>query len=87
MSLFDTDEWELGCFLEWRPKHKMVDCSCCGGSGEVGGGFKSLDGARQCPECHGSRYETVYPKSRSPEIPAGIREHMRRAWYDFNKGK
>lgn len=83
MSLIETEDWKLGCFMEWRPKHKTISCQYCGGRGEVGGGFKDLDGPRPCPECHGTRIRTVAPTSPPPELPPSLVEHMRRAWWDF----
>lgn len=82
-SLIETDDWKLGCFMEWRAKPKVVECSYCNGSGEIGGGFKDIDGPRTCPECFGSKVKRVHPTSKQPEIPEDLREHMRRAWFDF----
>ncbi len=81
---YETADWKLGCFLEWRPKAHSEECSYCSGKGEIGGGFKSIDGPEPCPECFGSGQKTVWPKeSEKPEIPAELREHLRRAWFDF----
>ena len=79
----ETDEWKLGCFFEWRPKPKAIACPYCRGKGEVGGGFKDLDGPRPCPECWGTTIKSVAPTSPTPEIPPELRKHMRRAWWDF----
>lgn len=83
-SKYDTEEWTLGAWLEWRPKERAVECSHCGGTGTVGGHFKDLDGPQPCPECHGSRFQLAKPTTPVPEIPADLREHMRRAWFDFH---
>ena len=73
--------------MEWREKHKRIECPHCRGTGEVGGGFKDLDGARPCPECHGTRVKLVAPKTTPPDIPTELRDHMRRAWSSFNSKK
>ena len=83
MSITETDDWKLGCFMEWRPKWHAIACPYCGGKGEVGGGFKDLDGPRPCPECFGMKVKSVPPTTEAPELPAELREHMRRAWFDF----
>jgi len=82
----ETDDWKLGCFFDWRPKPKAIACPFCGGRGTVGGGFKDLDGPRDCPECWGTKTKSVAPTSQPPEIPPELREHMRRAWWDFFHG-
>ena len=82
----ENDDWKLGCFMEWRAKSHLEVCPTCHGSKEVGGGFKSLDGPRECPECFGIGHITKGPKTPAPEIPAEMREHMRRAWFDFLHG-
>ena len=79
----ENDDWKLGCFMEWRAKRHPEECPTCLGWKEVGGGFKSLDGPRECPECFGIGHITKGPKTPAPEIPAKLREHMRRAWWDF----
>lgn len=82
----ETEDWKLHAFLDWKPKHKTVDCDYCGGNGYVGGGFKSIDGKESCPQCWGAKIKTVSPTSEKPEIPSALIEHMRRAWWDyFNK--
>lgn len=82
----ETDEWKLHAYIEWRPKPISVVCSSCNGKGTIGGGFKDLDGPRECPDCWGSGMKTVSAKSNQPEVPSDLVEHMRRAWYDyFNK--
>ena len=82
-SKMETEDWKLGCFLDWKPKHKSVTCPTCGGSGYTGGHFKDLDGPQECSRCFGAKVISVAPTSQRPEIPADIREHMRRAWFDF----
>lgn len=82
----ETEDWKLSCFLDWKPKKHQITCPYCNGKGEVGGGFKDIDGPRQCPECFGSRHVTKGPSTVMPAIPEALREHMRRAWWDyFNK--
>ena len=82
----ETDEWKLGCFFDWRPKPMAIACPYCYGKGEVGGGFKDLDGPQPCPECWGTKIKSVAPTTQPPEIPPELREHMRRAWWDFFHG-
>ena len=82
-QVVETEDWKLGCFMDWRPKHKVIDCPRCNGRGEIGGHFKDLDGARPCDECYGTKIKRVPPTTQPPEIPAALREHMRRAWWDF----
>lgn len=83
----ETENWKLDAFLEWKPKSKTVECSGCNGTGETGGGFKSIDGAVVCVKCNGSGHVLVFPMEQAPEIPKDLKEHMRRAWWDFhNKG-
>lgn len=81
----NTPDWELRCFFDWHPKYKSVPCSNCNGTGSVNGLSRDIDGSRQCPTCHGSRYQVQAPVSKRPEINPDLVEHMRRAWYDFNK--
>lgn len=83
ISIVENEEWKLGCFLDWRPKVKSIDCPHCQGKGGVGGGFKDLDGPRECDECSGTGIKRINPTSQPPEIPPELREHMRRAWWDF----
>lgn len=85
-SKMETEDWKLGAFLDWKPKHKTETCSNCGGSGYTGGHFKDLDGPQECNVCWGSKVVSVKPSSPRPEIPLDIREHMRRAWFDFYNG-
>lgn len=79
----ETDDWKLGCFMDWRPKRHEEECPACHGAGEVGGGFKSLDGPRQCENCYGRGTVTKGPSTPKPELPKALTEHMRRAWWDF----
>lgn len=79
----ETDEWQLKAYMEWVPKCIREPCVHCNGTGSVGGGFKSLSGPEPCPKCCGARTVAAPPKSPRPEIPAGLREHMRRAWWDY----
>ena len=83
----ETNDWKLGCFMEWRPKSHSETCPRCNGSGEIGGGFKDIDGPRECPQCFGSKFITKSPTTEMPELPAELKEHMRRAWWDFVNGK
>ncbi len=84
----ETEDWRLGCFLDWQPKQHFIQCPRCKGRGEVGGGFKSLDGPHQCPDCYGTRSISRGPTTPRPELPPALVEHMRRAWWDFfNKDK
>jgi len=82
-TITETDDWKLGCFMDWRPKSHEEECPYCHGKGEVGGGFKDLDGPRQCPECFGRRSITKGPMTPQPELPKALVEHMRRAWWDY----
>lgn len=82
----DTDDWKLDCFIDWSPKYHREDCKCCGGSGEIGGGLGWLGDKEVCPECHGLGYINEGPKTKKPELPKALVEHLRRAWWDyFNK--
>lgn len=83
-SKYDTDQWMLGAFLQWKPKMRAVTCDHCNGTGSVGGHFKDLDGPQQCPKCFGTGIVNVRPDTPEPAIPEELREHMRRAWWDFH---
>lgn len=79
----ETDDWKLDAFLDWVPKSHSEECPDCHGEGTVGGGLKSIDGSRKCPTCHGVGSVTKGPTTPMPDIPPTLREHMRRAWWDF----
>lgn len=80
----ETSDWKLGCFLEWRPKNHSETCPDCKGERTVGGGFKDLDGPRECPTCFGMGVLSKGPTTTMPELPKALVEHMRRAWWDFH---
>ncbi len=80
---FETSDWKLECFMDWRPKNHQETCAFCSGNGTVGGGFKSIDGEQTCPKCYGTGNVTKGPTTQQPELPKALVEHMRRAWWDF----
>lgn len=86
-AVVETTDWKLGCFMDWREKHHSEQCPSCHGIGEVGGGFKDLDGSRQCPKCLGLTYIMKGATTPKPELPADLVEHMRRAWWDYLNAK
>lgn len=85
-STYDTEDWALAAFVDWKPKKEghSTPCEYCGGSGEVGGGFKSLDGPEPCPKCFGSGGHW-HPgvTTEKPPVPDELVEHMRAAWQAF----
>lgn len=83
-SKYDTEQWELSGYLSWKPKRRVSECGYCKGCGKVGGGFKDIDGARTCPECHGTGNILINPDTPEPVVPPDLSEHMRRAWWDFH---
>lgn len=86
MPTADTRDWKIVATLDYKCKVEPIQHTCtgCGGSGEVGGGFKSLDGPRPCDTCYGSggyaTYEHIEPK---PPIPEALINHMRRAYQEY----
>lgn len=84
MSPLDTQDWMLTAQIEWKwvGKDQFTTCDYCGGSGEVGGGFKSLDGPEPCPRCFGSGGK-MQPRPQHPELPPALVKHMRKAWKDY----
>lgn len=83
MKSYNTKDWELHAFLDWKAIRRAETCTGCGGRGTVGGGFKDLDGPRQCNDCFGSGTVSKGPTTPRPELPPALVEHMRRAWWDF----
>jgi len=82
-SSVETDDWKIGCFIDWNPKRHLKTCPRCLGSGEVGGGLGDVDNPHTCPECLGVKIIVVGPTSPKPEIPEALIEHMRKAWWDY----
>ena len=80
---YDTEDWKLSCWLDFHPKSHTEECDYCHGNKTVGGGFKSIDGAVECPQCFGSGFLTKPPKTQKPDIPPELKEHLRRAWFDY----
>lgn len=83
MKSYNTKDWELHAFLDWKELRHDEECTCCHGRGKVGGGFKDIDGPRQCPTCYGRGVVSKGPTTPRPELPPALVEHMRRAWWDF----
>lgn len=84
----DTEHWELHAYIDWRPKKKdeYTTCTHCGGSGKVGGHFKSLDDPSDCPECFGAGTHWVMPdRGPKPTIPPELTAHLRAAWEAYFK--
>ena len=82
-NIIETEDWKLSCYMEWRPKSKKITCPTCLGKGETGGHFKDLDGPQICNSCWGTKIKIVHAEGKPPELPPKLREHMRRAWFDF----
>lgn len=82
-SPIDNKEWALKCYMDWVPAKDTEVCKDCGGKGTVGGGFKDMDGPRTCPTCFGRGSRNFHPKSKKPEIPLEVIEHMKKAWIDY----
>lgn len=82
-SPIDTEEWGLSAFMDWKPTKKTVECESCDGKGVVGGGFKDMEGPRECSNCGGRGWHSFYPKTKQPEIPNELIEHMRAAWIAY----
>jgi DnaJ-class molecular chaperone len=86
MPAVDTKDWKLAATLDYKCKTEPTyhNCDYCGGSGTVGGGFKSLDGPEDCPRCFGtggsSDYSHIEPK---PAIPRGLIDHMRKSYQEY----
>lgn len=82
----DTKDWRLVAFLNFKclTPQTSIDCPCCNGRGEVGGGFKDMDGPRPCPECFGSRVKwSGGPTTPKPTVPPLLVEHMRKALFAY----
>jgi hypothetical protein len=83
MTTIETPDWKLGCFMEWRPILRSVNCPTCSGTGEIFGGFSYMSENKKCHECAGVGRVTYKPTTQRPDLPADLVEHMRRAWWDF----
>jgi hypothetical protein len=86
MSPLDTDDWKLSAHIMWKPKRtpNRAPCAYCSGNGQIGGGFKSIDGPEDCPQCFGTgKGEETNPLAPMPPLPPGLVEHMRQAWQEF----
>lgn len=81
-SPIDTGDWSLSAYMDWKPAKEREDCSC-GGKGVIGGHFKDMEGPRTCPDCHGMGTKVFYPKTKKPEIPKELIEHLRNAWIKY----
>lgn len=83
----DTEEWKISAYLDYVPKITGVDVTCprCGGSGIMGGGFKSMDDPETCNHCWGVRtvFERRYPKEPKPQLPQDLVDHMRKAYLEY----
>lgn len=82
----DTEEWKISAYLDYVPKIEWVEekCDKCGGSGMLGGGFKSLDDPEPCDNCvRGRRSKRVYPTSPKPLLPQDLLDYMRKAYLEY----
>lgn len=82
----DTEDWRLAAYLDWKPNKKPIQTTCtrCGGSGQIGGHFKSLDDPQPCPECFGRGYrEESGITTPKPEMPQSLVDHMRKALMEY----
>ena len=94
MGYFDTRDWEFKIIAQYRLKDSVKlyieeCCNDCGGSGQIGGGFKSIDGPENCPVCNGTgtisrKHPDIEPK---PEVNEELTEHMRKAFKEFVDSK
>lgn len=85
-NTLDNEDWHLAIHAEWVPKKAPYSITCpgCRGRGEVGGGFKDIDGPRTCSQCFGSRVVThPGPDTPQPQVPEELVRHMRAAYKDF----
>ncbi len=87
MPNLDTEEWRVSSYLDYVPKktHEYVECTNCGGSGTIGGGFKWIGEPETCTFCHGSGLATkyVYPKEPKPELPQEFVDWMKKAYLEY----
>jgi hypothetical protein len=82
-TIDETPDWKLSCYMDWKPKTHREVCPKCRGLGKTGGGFKDFTGEEVCEKCFGSGAILVGPSTPKPELPIHLREHMRRAWFDY----
>lgn len=85
MKTHDTPEWRLKAFLQWVPINKTITCDHCNGTGQVGGGFKDIDGPRECPSCLGHKFITKQPETPEPEIPEKLKSALYKAWVKYHE--
>jgi hypothetical protein len=87
MRTLETKDWWLDVEVGWKPKQydTRVDCVRCGGSGAIGGGFKDMDGRRDCPDCcgRGWNYTCIDREERPEQLPEGLVEHLRKAFEQY----
>lgn len=80
----ETEEWKFRIRAEFVLKPvPEIKCTYCNGKGKYGGGFKSIDGPQQCPECFGSGKKIHHAKTLAPSIPEDLTEHMKKAYDDW----
>lgn len=83
----ETDDWKLGCFMDWQPKSHTEKCTGCGGKGKYGGGLGWMEEELAvCNECYGSGTITKGPRTPKPELPPVLLEYMRNCWWQFFNG-
>lgn len=87
-SALDTKDWKFTAVLDYElvTKPKNITCLHCGGSGTIGGGFKSLDDPTYCPTCAGTGGWLDYSDIEcKPGIPEDLVEILRKALQEYIK--
>lgn len=82
---YETPEWRLSAYIDWKPKFVDIECPSCHGRGTVGGGFKDIDGPRECLQCFGRKQVSKGPEGKAPPVPDELLSAMRFAWVEHMK--
>lgn len=87
----DNEFWKLSCNLGFKKTEKCApiseECPNCHGNGEIGGGFKSIDGPEECSTClgHGKTYR--WPTiPTAPQLPIELVGALRKTFNEFFDG-
>jgi len=87
----DNEHWHLSISMEWTPKlptSASHTCPKCNGRRVVGGGFKSFEDERTCPECFGTGHLTKYVEyPAAPELPQDLIDKLRKVYKQHCKDK